>query len=352
MKFKNIKEKIEFIDNLERLDNQSIKEVINIIFLLANDKNIDVRVTLAKQLVLFDNDEIEHILYTMLSDKNRMVRLEAVDSLSIGRHNATIEKIADMLEKEGYLIRMYAVTTLFNLVTNAYGVNEKAFKKYNQIINQSFQDEKNVQVLLSYYQNEYYMQPEKVFLSLKNIYVDALEKERYDLVWTTLHVFKEIKNKNNHSEIQQIIEYKIEKLLPVQKVFVDAMRMEKEPYKILILDEDNAFLSHVVALLLSSMCNKEEILIFTAGINTGILRLDDIRLFCKRNNIVCPERLYSRRITEAYAYDYIVCLNTMSNSDMYSKIKTFYYDNIDVGKDKQLLSLCKDIKAQLYMKMT
>ena len=91
--------------------------------MLANDKNIDVRLTLARQLVLFDSDEIEEILYGMLFDQNRLVRLEAIDSISIGRHEKSIEKVQVMLREEGFLIRMYAVATLFDLITNAYGMN-------------------------------------------------------------------------------------------------------------------------------------------------------------------------------------------------------------------------------------
>lgn len=92
MKFKNVNEKRRFIDSLEKMDNQSIREIIDIIDLLASDKNIDVRRILAKQMVIFDCDEVEDILYGMLDDKNRMVRLEAVDSLSVGRHEESIKK--------------------------------------------------------------------------------------------------------------------------------------------------------------------------------------------------------------------------------------------------------------------
>ena len=52
MKFKNVNEKRRFIDSLEKMDNQSIREIIDIIDLLANDKNIDVRRILAKQMVI------------------------------------------------------------------------------------------------------------------------------------------------------------------------------------------------------------------------------------------------------------------------------------------------------------
>ena len=175
MKFKNVNEKRRFIDSLEKMDNQSIREIIDIIDLLASDKNIDVRRILAKQMVIFDCDEVEDILYGMLDDKNRMVRLEAVDSLSVGRHEESIKKVAAMLVKEGCMIRMYAVTTLFNLITNAYGMNERAFEKYNLIVKSSFQAEKNQRVLLAYYQNEYYMQPKKGILLLKKIYTDILD---------------------------------------------------------------------------------------------------------------------------------------------------------------------------------
>ncbi|MBX9230693.1 hypothetical protein, partial [Pseudocoprococcus catus] len=72
MRFKNIREKITFIDSLENMDNESVKKNISILSMLASDKNIDVRLTLARQLVLFDSDEIEEILYGMLFDQNRL----------------------------------------------------------------------------------------------------------------------------------------------------------------------------------------------------------------------------------------------------------------------------------------
>lgn len=347
MKFKNVNEKRRFIDSLEKMDNQSIREIIDIIDLLASDKNIDVRRILAKQMVIFDCDEVEDILYGMLDDKNRMVRLEAVDSLSVGRHEESIKKVAAMLVKEGCMIRMYAVTTLFNLITNAYGMNERAFEKYNLIVKSSFQAEKNQRVLLAYYQNEYYMQPKKGILLLKEIYTDILDNEKYDLVWTILHILSEIRSRNNNSEIQQILEYKAEKLLPVQKEFADVMRVENVPYKILILDEDNTFLSHVVALKIRSMCSKMDITLSTAGIDTGILRFNEIRACCKKNGIFCPEKLYAKRVTEVYAYDYIVCLNIMQNQDMYSKIRTVHYKDIDIQSDEQVQLICKDIQKQL-----
>lgn len=347
VRFKNVREKIKFIDSLEHENNQSIVNLFSILSLLSKDKNTDVKETLAKQLANFDVDEIEYILYEMLSDKNRMVRLEALDSVSIGRHDATIDKVGNMLEGEGYLIRMYAVLALFDLITNAYGLNEKAYDKYKGIIDKSFQIEKNARVLSAYYQNEYYINQEVGLSLLKTLYFDALETEEYNLIWTVLHIFKEIKNRSNYKDIQKIMEYKEEKLLPIQKAFVDNMQRENVPYKILILDEDNTFLSHVIGLLLASKCNKEDLVISTAGICSGGICLNDIRLFCERNNILCPDELYSRRITEAYTYDFIVSLNTTLNPEMYSKIKILNYENIKIGDDGQLISVCEDIKVQL-----
>lgn len=220
---KTIKEKLAFIDSLDNLDNQSVRRCLGTIALLANDRNTEVRMALAEQLVLFDCDEVEDILYSMLDDKNRMVRLEAVDSLSVGKHEESIEKVAAMLVKEGSMIRMYAALTLFDLITNAYGMNAKAFEKYRRIVKSEFENEKNPRVLLSYYQNEYYMQPEKGLYLFKDMYTYILDNERYDLAWTILHILSEIKNRDNSKEMQQILEYKAEKLLPVQKEFIDAM---------------------------------------------------------------------------------------------------------------------------------
>ena len=348
MRFKNVREKITFIDSLENMDNESVKKYISILSMLACDKNIDVRLTLARQLVLFDSDEIEEILYGMLFDQNRLVRLEAIDSISIGRHEKSIEKVQVMLREEGFLIRMYAVATLFDLITNAYGMNEKAFGKYNQIVQQSFQIERNPYVLLSYHKNEYYMHREKGWLLLRNSYTDELDNEKYDLIWTILHTFEEIKNKDNYSELMQVVDYKVEKLSLDQKTFIEELHTKKVPYKVLILDEDNVFLSHIIALLLCSICRKEDIFIDTAGIGQGILNMNDIKVFCKLNNISCPEKLCSKRITSIYEYDYIICFNTMIDPEMYSEIKVLYYNNVDFKDKEQLMLLCVDIKTKLF----
>ena len=166
---KTIKEKLAFIDSLDSMDNQSVQSWLGTIVLLANDRNTEVRMALAKQLVIFDCDEVEDILCRMLEDKNKMVRLEAVDSLAVGRHEKSIEKVATMLVKEGSMIRMYAAATLFDLIINAYGMNEKAFGKYRGIVKSEFENEKNLRVLLIYYRNEYYMQPEKGLYLFKDI---------------------------------------------------------------------------------------------------------------------------------------------------------------------------------------
>ena len=89
---------------------------------------------------------------------------------------------------------------------------------------------------------------------------------------------------------------------------------------------------------------KEDIVINTAGIETGIVRSEDIRLFCERNPVFKYDELYSKRVISAYVYDYIICLNTALTQDMYSKINTFYYTDID---DDCLISLCEEIEVKM-----
>ena len=60
---------------------------------------------------------------------------------------------------------------------------------------------------------------------LENFYTDAMDQERYDLIWTVLHVLEEIKNEENQTELQRIISYKKEKLLPVQIAFIEEMEI-------------------------------------------------------------------------------------------------------------------------------
>ena len=50
-----------------------------------------------------------------------------------------------------------------------------------------------------------------------------MNQERYDLIWTVLHVLEEIKNEENQIELQRIVSYKKEKLLPVQIAFIEEM---------------------------------------------------------------------------------------------------------------------------------
>lgn len=221
MKFKNVKEKMQFISQLEKMNSQSIQEIIPIISRLSKDKNNDVKIALAEQLQLFDCEQVEDILCDMLSDKNRMVRLEALDSVSFGGKEETIEKVSTMLVGEGYLIRMYAVTTLFELIINVYGMCEKAFEKYREIINKSYREEANQRVLVAYFENEYYMNKEKGLSLLKDIYYKTIEERKHDVIWTILHVFRDVRNEDNQIELQQILNYRLEELLPVQQKFVN-----------------------------------------------------------------------------------------------------------------------------------
>lgn len=223
MRWKNKKQKLQYIEKICEDNDQAIKQKLPVLLELSQDKNPEVRGMLAENLVLFDCEETEEILYNMLSDQNLMVRLEAVDSIGVGRSRKSIEKVATMLSGQWSLIRMYAVLSLFDLLTNAFGANEEAFNQYREIKEKHFSMENNPRVLLAYYRNEYYMDHKTGLSLLENFYTDAMDQERYDLIWTVLHVLEEIKNEENQTELQRIISYKKEKLLPVQIAFIEEM---------------------------------------------------------------------------------------------------------------------------------
>ena len=217
MKLKRMKEKMAFIEGLKKEDNQSVLKKLSTIQKLSQDKNSEVRQELASWLVLFDSEEIEDVLYQMLFDKNGMVRLEAVDSICMGRKEKTIEKVKTMMSDQGYLIRAYAVLTMFDLITNCYGRNEEAFKRYEEIVAPYFHTEKNERVLMEYYHNQFHMDNEKGLELLEKSYVQAVDEGDDRLVWPLLHTFREIKNSDNEKKIDDILNYGLERILPVQR---------------------------------------------------------------------------------------------------------------------------------------
>lgn len=220
-RFKNVREKLQFIEKLCDDNNQSIVEKLTILDSLSKDCNAEVRWTLASQLVLFDHPEIEKLLCNMLPDKNSLVRLEALDSLSIGRQPETIEKVKTMLTNEGKLIRAYAVLTLFDLLLNCYGDNETTFDIYREATAESLRQEHNPRVLLEYYHNQYLMGEGQGLQQLKELYEDAVEKQFYHLIWPLLHTFQEIQNEKNAGDIKEVLGYEMEKLLLVQRELVE-----------------------------------------------------------------------------------------------------------------------------------
>ena len=123
-------------------------------------------------------------------------------------------------------------------------------------------------------------------------------------------------------------EYKKEKLLPVQVAFIEEMENENIKRKILVLDKNNTYLSHIVALTLCALYDEKREEVSTAGIEVGNVRLEDIKAFCNRNHIPYWGKFESKKITESYTYDYIVCINMELEKNTFSKIKTIYYENI------------------------
>lgn len=346
MKLKTMKEKMLFIDGFSEEDNQSIKKKLSIIRKLSLDKNPEIRMELAKQLVLFDIDEIEEILYQMLFDKNRGVRLEAIDSLVIGRQEKTIEKVKNMMEGEGYLIRAYAVSTIFELITNHYGINSYAFEKYEEIASRSYLNEKNPRVLIIYYQNYVFLDNENGLHLLENVYTEAVEQKNYELIWLLLHVFKEIQNCRNKEHVNKILNYKIEKLLSAQKELVIKMRTNAIPQKILIVDKNNTYLSHVVSCVLHAM-NISNVEISTAGLEVGLVQKKEISEFCESYGIKAEENYYSKKIMSAHLYDYVIFLNTEISKEKYSLCKGFYYEGINEDSDQEIIEICNNIKQLL-----
>ena len=84
----------------------------------------------------------------------------------------------------------------------------------------------------------------------------------------------------------------------------------------------------------------------TAGIEVENVRLEDIKAFCNRNHIPYWGKFESKKITESYTYDYIVCINMKLDKNTFSKIKTIYYENINENDDKQIWSMCQEIKMK------
>lgn len=241
MKFKNVKEKLLFIEKLEKETNFSVLKQISSINKLSKDENTEVRIELARQLVLFDNDEIEDILYHMLYDKNRMVRLEAVDSLSIGCQMKTIEKVRTMLSKEGYLIRGYAAATLFDLIINHYGFNKKALEKYYEYTQETFTQEENIWVKIQYYINDYLLGDESGLDWLEKTYKEVVDSQNFSLIWTLLNSFQEIMTYRNKERIHNILNYKKEKLNDNQQIKLSRIIKKQIVYKVLIIDLENTY---------------------------------------------------------------------------------------------------------------
>ena len=72
MRWKNKKQKLQYIEKICEDNAQAIKQKLPVLLELSQDKNPEVRGMLAENLVLFDCEETEEILYNMLSDQNRM----------------------------------------------------------------------------------------------------------------------------------------------------------------------------------------------------------------------------------------------------------------------------------------
>lgn len=313
------------------------------IYRLSEDRNTEVRRSLADQLVIFDCEGIEKILYHMLFDQNRTVRLEALDALVIGRNESTIKKAQAMLEGEGQLIRAYAVAVLFNIIVNRYGVNDRAFQMYKELSSDSFRKEKDLRVLIEYYQNEYFIDHKKGMELLKASYLKAIEEEKYDIIWVLVHIFQDIQNRRNSAEINQILNNDIEKLLDEQKKFVKEMEKRKIPYRLLIIDQEDVYLSHIVSSILESKCISG-VEINTAGLNIGIVEKEKIEAFLKRYNLDNNKEYDSKKVIESYLYDYVICLNISADEYNVDFCQNTYFEHVNVDNEQQIFEVCEQIK--------
>lgn len=348
MKLKKMKDKFSFIDILREDDNESILKKIKVLQMLSCDRNPEVRIALARQLVLFDADETEKILYEMLFDKNRWVRLEAVDSLSIGYQEKTIEKVKTMVANEGSFIRAYAVSTLFDLITNRYGVNSDAYSLYKKCVSAYFIQEKNTRVLFAYYQNNFFMNNEEGLRLLEHAYMEAVEKSDYKSIWSLLHIFQEILNFKDQMAVRKIVSYKTEKLLTAQKELVTNIMQGTIQKKILIVDQNDTYLSHVVSAILDSM-RDSDMEIETAGVNIGIVQEKEIIDFCGRHGMKQKEQYTSKRMINVYSYDYIICLNSAICKEKYSLCNIICFDILDVENDCKIIETCHAINQLLKL---
>lgn len=302
MKFKNVREKLLFIEALEEENDDSIQELLPVIEQLSRDKSPDVRSDLAIQLVLFDRDEVEEILYQMLDDKNRHVRLEAVDSLAVGRMPKTIDKVRTMMEGQWYLIRGYAVLRLFDLLINCYGFNEKTLHKYQEYTKDSFQREENEWVKHAYYENQYFCGDESGLCHLEEQYKKVVDGTSNLRVSLFVNTFKEVLNYKNQDQIFSILNYKKDQLpWEWQKEEVDDVLNEPVPYKVLVVDKDNTAASRF-AKMLSESDLPEYVQIKSAGFKTD-------------------------KILELHTYDLVVGLNLAEQEERCSYCHTILFES-------------------------
>lgn len=155
----------EKIDIIRKIENDDIteEEALNILTVLVEDDNDEIRWTIGETLVVFEpNEVVKKLLIKLSKDKNYLVRTNACDSMCIFSDIDLINWLEQILKKDrSQLVRGYAALSIADISYNIRFKNNSSIALLKQKLN----TEKSVWTRINYYSSLFklgekqYLQP-------------------------------------------------------------------------------------------------------------------------------------------------------------------------------------------------
>lgn len=161
----------------------------------ADDINFDYKYLLPEIIMNYPSAKTELVLLRLALNSDLLTRINAVDSLCIGKMDITIEKLIFMMKNdENHLIRAYSILSYFDVLENRFYENiddEFDEEKIYTLLYQSYIQEKNPIVKVSYFTVFYKLGEKKYLVDLINMWVEYYEESGNDLKRWILGAFKD-----------------------------------------------------------------------------------------------------------------------------------------------------------------
>lgn len=210
----NIQEKVNLLKSIEQNDKNEFDNSFDLLKILSDDTDDEVRWTVAEILFNYDDIDAEKILMKLLADPNEVVRVCACESLSNGQTRESFILLRERFIKDkNSLVRGYAAGSMVEIAKRDSSIPDR---KLIPFLEKRLKSEKNQGVKIRIYEALFNFGEEQYL----NLLLNEINNRDYRNRGVIVNIIKNVISDINKNELLAILKKRllIEKTIAVRSL--------------------------------------------------------------------------------------------------------------------------------------